>query len=616
MRSTAHSTIRFQLTSLVVACVLPVWLIAGLLVWHAYQTKINEVDTQMLRTARELTMAVDRELVSVQSALLALATSPSLRNGDFKDVHRQTRELLSSYPGADIIVADQTGQQLVNSFRPFGATLPKRNNPEAVRRIFRTGKPAVSNLFFGALTKRPLIAVDVPVFRDGKVLYDLSMTFSQETLASVLTQRSLPEQWYGSILDRNKVVVARTRNPKSYVGRRATPDLTRTMAKTKEGSSESRNLQGVPVIASFSQSSISGWAVVVGVPKAIIMGEIYRWMAWAIGSATMISLFGIVLALGIARRIAGDIQSLVAPATAIGRGEELSSLGYQSVKEAGEVAEALLQASKLLKRQAKERDDAERRLSVSIKDLREETAQRLKTLEELREKEQLLVKQSREAALGEMIGNIAHQWRQPLNSLGLLVQRPPLFYELGDLDKEFLEENARKSMQIIQHMSRTIDDFRNFFKPDKEKVRFSVRDEVTKTLSLAEGSLQGQHISIEVVAEGDPVVEGYPNEFSQVLLNILINARDAIAERAIAAPRVVITVSGEGGRAVVTIADNAGGIPEEIIDKVFDPYFTTKGPQQGTGVGLFMSKNIIEKNMGGLLTVRNLEAGAEFRIEV
>jgi signal transduction histidine kinase len=196
------------------------------------------------------------------------------------------------------------------------------------------------------------------------------------------------------------------------------------------------------------------------------------------------------------------------------------------------------------------------------------------------------------------------------------VQRPPLFYELGDLDKEFLEENARKSMQIIQHMSRTIDDFRNFFKPDKEKVRFSVRDEVTKTLSLAEGSLQGQHISIEVVAEGDPVVEGYPNEFSQVLLNILINARDAIAERAIAAPRVVITVSGEGGRAVVTIADNAGGIPEEIIDKVFDPYFTTKGPQQGTGVGLFMSKNIIEKNMGGLLTVRNLEAGAEFRIEV
>jgi signal transduction histidine kinase len=616
MRSTAHSTIRFQLTSLVVACVLPVWLIAGLLVWHAYQTKINEVDTQMLRTARELTMAVDRELVSVQSALLALATSPSLRKGDFKDVHRQTRELLSSYPGADIIVADQTGQQLVNSFRPFGATLPKRNNPEAVRRIFRTGKPAVSNLFFGALTKRPLIAVDVPVFRDGKVLYDLSMTFSQETLASVLTQRSLPEQWYGSILDRNKVVVARTRNPKSYVGRRATPDLTRTMAKTKEGSSESRNLQGVPVIASFSQSSISGWAVVVGVPKAIIMGEIYRWMAWAIGSATMISLFGIVLALGIARRIAGDIQSLVAPATAIGRGEELSSLGYQSVKEAGEVAEALLQASKLLKRQAKERDDAERRLSVSIEDLREETAQRLKTLEELREKEQLLVKQSREAALGEMIGNIAHQWRQPLNSLGLLVQRPPLFYELGDLDKEFLEENARKSMQIIQHMSRTIDDFRNFFKPDKEKVRFSVRDEVTKTLSLAEGSLQGQHISIEVVAEGDPVVEGYPNEFSQVLLNILINARDAIAERAIAAPRVVITVSGEGGRAVVTIADNAGGIPEEIIDKVFDPYFTTKGPQQGTGVGLFMSKNIIEKNMGGLLTVRNLEAGAEFRIEV
>jgi C4-dicarboxylate-specific signal transduction histidine kinase len=616
MRSTGHSTIRSQLTSLVAACVLPVWLIAALLVFHAYQSKMNQVNRDMLQTARELTMAVDRELASVQSALLALATSPSFTNGDFEDVHRQTLELLRSYPGGDIIVADASGQQLVNSFRPFGTPLPKRNNPDAVRRIFQTGKPAVSNLFFGAVTRRPLIALDVPVSRDGKVLYDLSMTFSQETLASVLTRRALPEQWYGAILDGDKVIVARTRNSKSYVGRHATPELSRAMAKSKEGRSEIRNLKGVPVIATFSQSSVSGWAVMVGVPKGTIREEIYSWMGWAIGSAAVISLFGILLALGIARRIAGDIQSLVAPATAIGRGEELSSVGYQSVKEAGEVAEALVQASKLLMRQAKERDDAERRLSVTIDDLQKETTQRLQTLEELREKEQLLVKQSREAALGEMIGNIAHQWRQPLNSLGLLVQRPPLFYDLGDVDKAFLEENTKKSMEIIQHMSRTIDDFRNFFKPDKEKVRFRVRDEVTKTLSLVEGSFEGQHAAIEVVADCDPMVEGYPNEFSQVLLNILINARDAMAERAVAAPRVVITISSENGRAVVTIADNAGGIAEEVIDKIFDPYFTTKGPQRGTGVGLFMSKNIIEKNMGGLLTVRNVDGGAEFKIEV
>ena len=136
------------------------------------------------------------------------------------------------------------------------------------------------------------------------------------------------------------------------------------------------------------------------------------------------------------------------------------------------------------------------------------------------------------------------------------------------------------------------------------------------TLSLIEDSFKNQHIGIEVVAKDDPVIHGYRNEFAQVLLNILNNARDALTERDIDDPRVTITICSEGDRAVVTIADNAGGIPEEIMGKIFDPYFTTKGPQAGTGVGLFMSKTIIEKNMGGRLTARNIANGAEFRIEV
>lgn len=248
--------------------------------------------------------------------------------------------------------------------------------------------------------------------------------------------------------------------------------------------------------------------------------------------------------------------------------------------------------------------------------LQKETMERLQAVEELRKNEQLLIQQSRQAALGEMIGNIAHQWRQPLNNLGLLVQQAPLFYEMGEVNKEFLEQNARKAMEYIQHMSSTIDDFRNFFKPDKEKVLFKVNDEVVKTLSLMEASFKAQDIGIEVEAPEDPVINGYPNEFSQVLLNILMNARDVLTEREIVKPRIRITVGTKRNRAVVTISDNAGGIAEDIIGKIFDPYFSTKGPQRGTGVGLFMSKNIIEKNMGGTLTVRNIAEGAEFRIEV
>ncbi len=235
---------------------------------------------------------------------------------------------------------------------------------------------------------------------------------------------------------------------------------------------------------------------------------------------------------------------------------------------------------------------------------------------ELREKDQLLLLQSRLAAMGEMIGNIAHQWRQPLNTLGLTVQQLSLIDDPEELTIEFLEECVNSSMELIQYMSKTIDDFRNYFKPDKEMIEFKVRETIDNTLSLLEGSLQNSKISIEIVDEHSPVINGYPNEFAQVLINILNNARDALIEKKIDDPRVTITIWSEDGCAVVTIADNAGGIPEEILDKIFDPYFTTKGPQLGTGVGLFMSKAIIEKNMRGRLTVRNIDNGAEFRITV
>jgi C4-dicarboxylate-specific signal transduction histidine kinase len=135
-------------------------------------------------------------------------------------------------------------------------------------------------------------------------------------------------------------------------------------------------------------------------------------------------------------------------------------------------------------------------------------------------------------------------------------------------------------------------------------------------LSLIEDSFKNDQIKINYTLKNDPVIIGFRNEYAQVLLNILNNARDIFEERNIKDPIVSIIIFMEGDRAVVTIADNAGGIPEEIMNKIFEPYFTTKGPQQGTGVGLFMSKTIIEKNMGGRLSARNLSNGAEFRIEV
>ncbi len=235
---------------------------------------------------------------------------------------------------------------------------------------------------------------------------------------------------------------------------------------------------------------------------------------------------------------------------------------------------------------------------------------------ELREKDQLLIQQSRMAAMGEMINHIAHQWRQPLNSIGLIMQSLTLLQETGQLDGDNLASMEGQIMELLRHMSRTIDDFRDYFRPDREKVMFHVGRALEKTLSLVHVSFRNRNITTRVVVDEDAVINGYQNEYSQVLLNILQNARDAFEKHQVGARMITIVVGMENGRSVVSIADNAGGIPEEIIGKIFDPYFTTKGTNEGTGVGLFMSRAIIEKKMEGSLTARNTGEGAEFRIEV
>lgn len=256
------------------------------------------------------------------------------------------------------------------------------------------------------------------------------------------------------------------------------------------------------------------------------------------------------------------------------------------------------------------------KLQETYHHLEMETAARHRTLEELREKERLLIQQSRMAAMGEMLGNIAHQWRQPLNALGVKIQELGLSYEYGELDKELLDANTTSAMEILQHLSQTISVFQNFTAPDKEKSLFSVKQVVAHTIQIIDETLKRDGIALDISATGDPRINGYPNEFSQVLMNLILNARDAFQEQKTVNPRITVLSWSENDRSVLTITDNGGGIKEDIIDKIFDPYFTTKNLGKGTGVGLFLSKAIIEKSMGGRITARNVANGSEFRIEV
>ncbi|MEN6585061.1 MAG: DUF3365 domain-containing protein [Sulfuricella sp.] len=251
----------------------------------------------------------------------------------------------------------------------------------------------------------------------------------------------------------------------------------------------------------------------------------------------------------------------------------------------------------------------------SLKQLNQNLAQRVQEeVSKNRDKDHLLMHQSRLAAMGEMVHNIAHQWRQPLNALGLVIANIRDDYQYGELDQQRLNDAVEKSTMLLNNMSKTIDDFKDFFRPDLEKEKFDVANAIRETANLIDASLKNNFVSIDMDLPEGVIAYGFPSQFSQALLNVITNAKEAIQQRGIGDGRIRLSLRAEEGRALVTVNDNGGGIPRDILAKVFDPYFTTK--ETGSGIGLYMTKTIIERNMGGQVLAHNTEDGVEVTVSV
>ncbi|MGB5793519.1 PAS domain-containing sensor histidine kinase [Poseidonibacter sp.] len=245
--------------------------------------------------------------------------------------------------------------------------------------------------------------------------------------------------------------------------------------------------------------------------------------------------------------------------------------------------------------------------------------------EENEKKEKLLIQQSKMAAMGEMLENIAHQWRQPLSMISTCSSGISLQKEFGTLSDEILVDSLKTITDTTVYLSQTIDDFKNFFERDKQKIKFNINENTNKTLNLIDMSFAGNNIEVIKDYKDEIEIRSYNNEFMQVLLNIINNAKDAILSNEILKEKrkiIHISIYKQNDNAVIEIKDNAGGIPSEVIDKIFEPYFTTKHQSQGTGIGLFMTREIIVKHMEGKIEVENVKycfdeeiyKGALFRI--
>ncbi|TLP39146.1 cache domain-containing protein [Arcobacter arenosus] len=250
-------------------------------------------------------------------------------------------------------------------------------------------------------------------------------------------------------------------------------------------------------------------------------------------------------------------------------------------------------------------------LFASLRDVTERT----KLIEEKAKQDNMLIQKSKMAAMGEMIGNIAHQWRQPLSQVSGLFFDIESAYDYKELDKKYLSQRVEEANDLLEYMSKTIDDFRNFFNPNSKIEDFFVTVALSNAINIISSTLKFHNIELEIDCSETFHVNGYKNEYSQAIVNIISNAKDILVERKIQKPKIKIYNKEVDGKETLFIEDNAGGIEEDIISRIFEPYFTTKR-DYGTGIGLYMTKLIIEEKMKGSISVENSEKGALFAIRI
>lgn len=236
--------------------------------------------------------------------------------------------------------------------------------------------------------------------------------------------------------------------------------------------------------------------------------------------------------------------------------------------------------------------------------------------EELKSKENMMIEQSRNAAMGEMISMIAHQWRQPLSTISIIASNILLDIELDNIEEKELRENSEAIIKQTKHLSKTIEDFRAFFKPNREKENIEPISALNGVLSIIGKTLENNLINIKIIKKSDAKIEVFSRELQQVLINIIKNAQEVLVSNNIENKEITITILDLKDFVRIEICDNAGGFDEAIKDKIFEPYFTTKDEKTGTGLGLYMCKTIVEKHLKGNIGVYNTEEGACFYIDL
>lgn len=706
-------SVRTSIAALVIGCILPMALVAAFLIMQFYTQQHTQLIGTTISRARALTSAVDRDFDSTVAAMQALGTSSQLMEGDFKRFYGHAAAVLAHLDADSIVLVDQNGAVLLSTKRPYGAALPTLVSTPLLRRILKTGKPGVSDLFMGPLVRKYVYTIGVPIRRAGAAALTLNAAATPVHLASLLAEQKLPASWRASIFDSSGHLVASTGDSPAWVGRKASAELLASMARAGEGSFDATSLEGMPVFTVYSRSPATRWSVALVIPLAELDATLRATLTWLIVATLAALAVGLALAWYIGGGIARSVSALIEPALAVGAGHAMS-LPPLRFKEADALGRALQDAARKLQAAKASTRESEQRLTLAaraaklgiwVRDLvrgdiwvskewqelfgftsperitvdamlervhpddRAAVKQKLdhtlhaargyemefrivrpdgqlrwiashgsvevdangkprlvrgmsfditkRKLAELdalqRQKEVMHL--SRLAMLGELSGALAHELRQPLTAILSNAQAAQRFLakpgadlaEVGEILRDIVDEDKRAG-EIIVSLRRLFD------KSDSARERIDANELVTGVLRIVRNDLINHGVVLRTdLAAISMALDANRVQLQQVLINLLMNACDALASNEAASAAILVrsavTLDGE---LQISVTDSGMGIPAASLESIFDPFYTTK--ERGMGLGLSICRNIVTAYDGRLWAENNAGRGASFHL--
>jgi diguanylate cyclase (GGDEF)-like protein len=350
--------VRTLLLGLVLASLLPGLLVAGFLLAFEYRRGLEQQEANVIAVARTLVQAADSRLHNARLLGQALATTAAMREQDFAALHRRARQLLPlTGAGRIVVVSDASGQQLLNTLVEFGRPLPRHGSPAVLRRVFDTGTPVISDVYIGGVLGKPVLSVDVPVWLDGRLAYDLSVGIATEDLNAVLRAAGLPPNWVVALFDSSGTIAARSHAPEQFVGEKGTLEFIERIRQAGEGVMATTTREGIEVVSGFSRSDATGWSVGIGIPRQELHAGLKgTYSRLALGFSLLFGV-GVGLAWIVASSIAGSMRALIATAAALGSGEP-RPVPPIAIRESAEVAHAIAEAAELLRGRAQALEEA------------------------------------------------------------------------------------------------------------------------------------------------------------------------------------------------------------------------------------------------------------------